>query len=475
MNPAFHPPASSFHAGGANGQPSHGHSNARSHSPWEVDTSEPNASRSAASPARTVAGHKRKLDALRGPQQDAKKLVPPIAPSVPGFGNPIIPQTQPADIGYAQRSASKRTSNVLGLNPQEQTLQYSSDSDGNDDEADEEAMYAELGSNLTFEHEGQVMSLNTVADLAAWKNERSKNFPTKNRLAAKLEQKRQIGDERRRLLMEAAKALRPVKPHQSTQRRQSSSANPNSERGPRKEETTTDSVHDESRPPESELEKIKRQVAEQAASLEALRQQVSAGEARLARASSSAQPAGVEADALKAATGITDADESQGDNSTAAALVADGEPLAGGEADQEEALQASASQSSSSTTSDSSSDEDSDDDGPPEEVTSKAPPRRQGTNQVVCKFFAASGHCRDGNACAFKHEPRNGMTVMGPPKERPPPRPRLPTSGSSRKGIHDLLVEQEQSQENQMALQVIKHLGRLGFFAEAKTESTDVQ
>lgn len=467
MNPAFHPPASSFHAGGANDQSTHGLNNAHSHSPWGADTSGPNASRSAASPPRTVAGHKRKLDALRGPQQDVKKPGPPVAPSVPGFGNPIIPQRQPADTGYAQKTGSKRTSNVLGLNPQEQTLQYSSDSDENDDEADEEAMFAELGSNLTFEHEGRVMSLNTVADLAAWKDERSKNFPTKDRLAVKLEQKRQIGDERRRLLMEAAKALRPVKPHQSTQRRQSSSANSNAE-------PTTDSAHDESRPPESELEKIKRQVAEQAASLEALRQQVSAGEARLARASSSAQPSGVEADAQKSATGMTDTDERQDGNSTAATLVADGEAMVG-EANQEEAVQAPASPSSSSTTSDSSSDEDSDDDGPPEEVTSKAPPKTQGTSQVVCKFFAASGHCRDGNACAFKHEPRNGITGMGPPRERPTPRPRLPTSRSSRKGIHDLLVEQEQSQENQLALQVIKHLGRVGFFAEAKTESTDVQ
>lgn len=474
MNPAFHPSASSVHAGGPNVQPFNSRNSASGSPPWGSDAGSGNASRSATSPPRTVAGHKRKLDALRGPRQDIKKPEPPTAPSIPGFGNPIIPQRQPADTGSAQRTSSKRTSNVLGLNPQEQTLQYSSDSDGNDDEADEEAMYAELGSNLTFEHEGRVLSLNTVADLAAWKDERSKNFPTKDRLAAKLEQKRQIGDERRRLLMEAAKALRSIKPHQSTQRRQSSSVNPESGGGSNKGGRATENGHSETRSPESELEKIKRQVAEQAASLEALRQKVSAGEARLARASNSALSFGVEAGAQQSASGTANTGESSDDKSAATALVGDGKSLVG-EADHEDAVQAPASSSSSSTTSDASSDEDSDDDGPPEEVTSKAAPKMQGTSQTVCKFFAASGHCRDGNACAFKHEPRNGMTAMGPPKERPAPRPRLAPSGSNRKGIHDLLVEQEQGQENRLALQVIKHLGRLGFFADAKTESTDAQ
>jgi hypothetical protein len=77
-----------------------------------------------------------------------------------------------------------------------------------DEDVDEEAMAAELGTKLTFEHNGSIISLSSPADLARWKSERLKNFPTRTRMAAKVNEKRVMGDMRKKLLAEAAAVLR---------------------------------------------------------------------------------------------------------------------------------------------------------------------------------------------------------------------------------------------------------------------------
>jgi hypothetical protein len=69
-------------------------------------------------------------------------------------------------------------------------------------------MFAELGTKLTFEHNGSIISLSSPADLARWKSERLKNFPTRTRMAAKVDEKRAMGDMRKKLLIQAAIALR---------------------------------------------------------------------------------------------------------------------------------------------------------------------------------------------------------------------------------------------------------------------------
>jgi hypothetical protein len=76
-----------------------------------------------------------------------------------------------------------------------------------DEDVDEEAMAAELGTKLTFEHNGTIISLSSPADLARWKSERLKNFPTRTRMAVKADEKRALGDMRKKLLAEAAAVL----------------------------------------------------------------------------------------------------------------------------------------------------------------------------------------------------------------------------------------------------------------------------
>ncbi|CAK4032041.1 hypothetical protein D0865_05341 [Lecanosticta acicola] len=486
VNPAFHPPNTFDYGTTSN----HIRQNTVSanhiyHQSPQTEGSKPFGASS--SPSRTVAGHKRKLDAFRGLLQDNKKPGPSTAPSVPGFGTPILVQPPSTGNKQSEKPGRKRTFNVLGLTPQNHKPQYSSDSDVNDEDADEEAMFAELGTNLTFEHDGKVMSLNTVADLASWKEERSRNFPTKDRMVAKVEKKRQVGLERQRLLMEASRALRSNEMLGSRGHQRSSSSLSTADAVDRADgdDQNTNAGVRHTAPPETELERAKRLLAEQTASLEALRERVSASEARLARASRSSPPSGQGVDGLQRDNSVAHrenyvqndcASSGRGSRSDANPRLDMGTGVDGETLKRESGEDCSVSLASSpATSSESSSEGDSDDDAPPEEITSKAPAKRQKTKQMVCKYFVASGHCRDGDACRFKHEPRSEPT--GPPNavetthHEPSQRRQRQsqfdfTNTPSRKGIHDLLVEQEQSQQNQLALQVIKYLGDVRFFVE---------
>ncbi|KAK4507223.1 hypothetical protein PRZ48_000958 [Zasmidium cellare] len=425
---------------------------------------------SSASPQRNAAGHKRKLEALRGPQQD-KKAGPPTAPLIPSFGNPILSANNGAHIAQPPAPQNKRGSNMLGLTPQDDNPQYSSDSD--DDAIDEEAMYAELGSNLTFEHNGMVMTLNTAADLAAWKNERLKNFPTKQRLAAKAEEKRQIGEERKRLLTEASQALRAAKDAKHAKARVK-------ELNHHEQQVTSQ--------PEGELDEARRELAIQTARLDQLRKKVAKNEDGAARV--------VDQDASSqgATTAIVDGsppqvDESTRDRSELHAMdVEDIEDLTTAMTSNElgahgediisiagDVVDGSVTASQASPPASSLSEKDgSDDDGPPEETTSS----RKGPFQQkrrVCKYFAASGSCRDGDMCGFKHEldPRAASSLAREQQRRENYAGRHNDDGeeedppsSKRKNIFDRLLEQEQGQEDKLALQVIRYLGQMGLFAK---------
>ena len=163
---------------------------------------------------RTAAGHKRKLDALKPHNETPKKPGPPTAPAVPSFGASFLP-SKPS-VPLINSSTDKRNSGStpkgrsLGLTPVSFGF-VDAESDNEAENVDEEAMYAELGDKLTFEHNGVVMSLKSQADLIAWKKERQKNWPTKARMSEKGEERRRIGEERRRLLGIAAPLISPLR------------------------------------------------------------------------------------------------------------------------------------------------------------------------------------------------------------------------------------------------------------------------
>jgi hypothetical protein len=159
----------------------------------------------------------------------------------------------------------------------------------------------------------------------------------------------------------------------------------------------------------------------------------------------------------------------------------------GGEAEVDEDDEAETSSSESSVISSDSSDS-SGDDGPPEQLTSKPPQPAPGTVKELCKFYVASGFCRDGDSCSFRHElPERGTGTAYREKQelqqqqqqqqrRQPKRdPYAPVDLATidRKTIFQRMLEQEHGGEDQLALQVIKYLGKANFFAQKR--AADVQ
>jgi hypothetical protein len=94
----------------------------------------------------------------------------------------------------------------------------------------------------------------------------------------------------------------------------------------------------------------------------------------------------------------------------------------------------------------------------------------------VCRYFAASGMCRDGDTCRFRHELSSkapSARPAQPQQDRPAYdryAPKLDPKINDRKSIFERLVEQEEKGDDKLALQVIKALGQAGFFKESATE-----
>lgn len=421
---------------------------------------QPPAQQASGYPPRDAVGHKRKLDALRGSSPQEKKSKPPTAPSVPSFGAALQPPGMKRPDPRITDSVAKRPANVLGLTPQEGQLQYSSDSEVEEDGIDEEAMFAELGSNLTFEHNGTVLSLRNAADLSAWKAERARNFPTKARMAAKLQQKRQLGEERQRLLTEASEVIRSIRAQRLQARTGSSAKVHNAESKAPQGETSVSHDTRSQRKPEilrsSSVDRTSTLTTTQHIDDSVAQHKVSANLLDEASATGPVGQAGKET-LVFPDTGVLAAQKTAFDK----------------RANEEEKIEDSdkasvVSDDSSSVSSDSSSSEDTDNDGPPEEATSKVATVTRG---VVCRYFLASGNCRDGNLCRYKHELPAGykqrqINAAPQQQERDPYRPRLDDVPTARKTIHDRLLEQEQTKEEELVLQVIKYLGKVGLFAK---------
>ncbi|GAB1744137.1 hypothetical protein NU219Hw_g1294t1 [Hortaea werneckii] len=426
-------------------------------------------------PPRTHAGHKRKLEALRPPPEERKKQGPQTAPSIPSFGAPILPPKPVPLTQEKQQSKNRNRSNALGLTPgdhgqqQQQQQEDSSDEEGEELEVDEEAMYAELGSKMTFEHNGVVLSLNSEADLAAWRDERRNKWPTKARMAEKDAEKRRIGEQRRRLLASAAILVDDnegeISQHSQNQRDgQKSSPTFAHEQSAGAPVPSSQSATQGARP-ESALEKARRELAEQTKILDQLRKNVAAGEASLAKLRAEHDhenlvatdetvarygPAALNSGDTKTGTGESDdSDASSEVLSESSVLTSDSEAEASG---------------------------DEEDDGPPEEVSTKGPaPAFEAETGAVqlprCRYYAASGYCRDGDLCRFRHELKPGVKPAPQPpvpqQKRDPYQPKLDYSATAeKKTIYQRLLEQQEEEEDRLALQVIKHLGKTGFFDE---------
>ncbi|KAK6439150.1 hypothetical protein LTR95_004643 [Oleoguttula sp. CCFEE 5521] len=418
---------------------------------------------SSSDPDRTHAGHKRKLDALRGSSLDHDNMPNVSAvPAVPSFyAIPTASTTARPPVRYSSGSIipGPRTKTVatasLGLVPRidndyDEPAESDNDDDGED--VDEEAQYAELGTRLTFEHNGEVMSLNNAADLAAWREARRKAFPTMMRVADREDDRRRTGDERRRLLADMHLLWRDVRTDDRKARRKVD--------GVRKGPSTSDMP---ARLPLTKLQQATRRLSDCTRELENLQRSFTQSEEQHQRL---LDLYGIEGDQSRQSPPSELLATLGGVKSIEVAdkVGREGHPDAA-------AVSAPSASGSSESSSDDSTTESDTDDEPPESTSSK--PQAPANHAMgLCRYFAASGYCRDGDTCRFRHELsakanaafRAASHVARPAIDRFAPKLDKPAS-NSRKSIHERLVEQEEDEEDRLMLKAIKALGTAGLFA----------
>lgn len=427
-------------------------------------------------PGRTQAGHKRKLDALRGSQQPReKKPGPQTVPSVPSFGAPILPAVQaPAPTKSANNQppaqASSRpqaASRTLGLTPKDGAEpDYSSESGEDDDDADEEAQFAELGTKLTFEHNGEVMTLNNEADLAAWKEERKKQFPTLQRVSQKEQELLEVGEERKRLLA-AVSRLHQAPRNTHTQVKSRSLREPlkPQEAQPHRSHPVADTTVTTEQKPAGTGAGI--QEVEMSEAPAVLHKEADAED-------DSADTPKIRDNEADSATMISHESSVSQQNQEKPKVLPG---IAMDETDDEEDIADDVeTKPSHEGEAEPPSDSDSEDDGPPEQTSSRPPPPAASDAQKpVCNFFAASGHCRNGDVCRFRHELSSKAPSARPAQPQPDKpaydrfAPKLDPKSNERKSIFERLVEQEKQGDDRLALQVIKALGQAGLFTQSET------
>ena len=429
-------------------------------------------------PGRTQAGHKRKLDALRGPQPPReKKPGLQTAPAVPSFGAPILPPaptakavqppTQPQITNIPNRTQAGARS--LGLTPKE-GVEPDYPSESEDEEVDEEAQFAELGTKLTFEHNGEVMTLNNEADLAAWKEERKKQFPTTDRVSQKQGEALRIGEERNRLLAAVARL------HQAPRNRKSEVKTRALREPPKGTEATAVPTMLETDRPEREPGHV---AVPRIQEIEDQREHepIASAPATVKNHSVATQDIDIHSDSDTAALvhestvpqqnsdktrslpGINMDETDEESDAEEAAVEIDVDAVAPVEIEAESA-----------------SDADSDD-GPPEQVSSKPRPSAASeARRPVCRYFSASGMCRDGDSCRFRHELSSRAPSARPAQPQPDKpaydrfAPKLDPKTDVKKSIFERLMEQEEQSDDRLALQVIKALGQAGLFKQPEME-----
>lgn len=366
----------------------------------------------------SVAGHKRKLEALRtsGPAR-LDRHASSTVPAVPEFGSHPQQTSVPSQI-VPSEPPSKKKSSLFGLHRWDQTddeLPSEDDNDDveDDDEAeglDEESSYAQLGTKLVFEYEGAVVKLDSEADLVKWQEERRKRWPSNARIAEKQAERQRTGAERRRLL-EAAYALRqPGFRFRSPKR-------------------TTEAAHVSAA---DDLQRSARSYDEPAQVKRADR-----------------QGGGLPGIALY------DSDEASDAEQEAVIPTKENDKLDSVPAAQKEH---NAGQ-----------DGDEADEAPEQQSSRDATATKPNHEQRACKYYFHHGKCREGDQCAFRHEGHPDRPVFPVPaaqRRQQLARSRRQQHGNGKKGIHQLLLDQEDEASNHLALQVIKYLGNIGFFKE---------
>jgi hypothetical protein len=136
-----------------------------------------------------------------------------VAPSVPSFGAPLLPQKPQASI-LLDGGLKQRPQTSLGLIPQPHNSHQDSDHEASEDEEEEEeevdeeaALSALQNGPLSFEFNGELSTLGSSADIAEWIAERRKRWPSKRRVEEKQLEVQSRMEERRRIEQETRAAI----------------------------------------------------------------------------------------------------------------------------------------------------------------------------------------------------------------------------------------------------------------------------
>lgn len=124
----------------------------------------------------------------------------------------------------------------------------------------------------------------------------------------------------------------------------------------------------------------------------------------------------------------------------------------------------------------SSEDDDSDDDVP-EEMTSRRqgpvrvpPPPREGQPRTrkPCRDFQRRGKCPRGSHCRYSHD----VSTDGTDKPRPTVKPGAGAKQPAKRGLFQMLVEQEIQARDRKVMQAISWLGSQGMLDEPEPQAT---
>lgn len=310
-----------------------------------------------------------------------------VAPAVPSFGAPILPQKPPAPISSGG-GIKQRPSTGLGLIPQDYGSPENSDQDEDEDEeeVDEEAALSALQNGpLSFEFNGELSTLKSAADIAEWIEERKKRWPSKRRVEEKELEIQSRMEERRRIEQETRAAIASASggEYQPVERRDDRTP-----RQMRKPATERQARHNE----ESTLEDTQKELTLQMQKVQELQKLLAE------KGQEPAETAGEDVDATEqheqaAPTDNMEIDQSLEDSNQDA--PADDRHLS-----------------------------DSDSDAPPEETSSKlsqpirvppptasskTQPKQQQPDAKQCISFLNQGRCKFGNKCRYKHDASSGQ------------------------------------------------------------------
>ncbi|KAF2196884.1 hypothetical protein GQ43DRAFT_444731 [Delitschia confertaspora ATCC 74209] len=391
------------------------------------------------------------------PKPPKAKAAPP--PAVPSFGYTLPAATKPA-VSQAPKikdSAVQKGKTYLGLTPRnEGDIDINGEkSEAEEEDIDEEAVLGKDFKGLTFTYNDQQMSLQTAADLAAFINERKKQFPTKQRIAEKaqeaLEKRAREIEFLRRVKAQTAKSNGPPPPADPTTRSATTRERPAVEPKPANSSKPVRDKAQEER--KAWLDKQEHQKKE----LETLRRKVEESSARKKVATATVDKSTPASAALKPV--IPNLGLDYGSDTSEEGEKKEDEEEASSKLE-ESSVVSSSSEEPSSLESDSDSDSGthaSDSDDAPEQQSSKAPasgtmlphsskpapaPKREIVkSEKVCEHWKKAGRCKYGDKCRYAHPIR---------EER------------KRMGLWDKLVEKEKEAADALALEAIKYLGSHG-------------